>query len=63
MRGNCKVNNVIYKCTVSAIPTFKQRVYWGIAENVWKQRHYNHKKSLKTLNVDMPHHYQVICGT
>ena len=32
MNGNCKVNNVIYKRTVSATPTFKQRVYLGIAE-------------------------------
>ena len=49
MNGNCKVNNVIYKCTVSATPTFKQRVYLGIAESDWKQRYYNHKKSFKNI--------------
>ena len=27
LNGNCKVRNVIYKCTVSATQTFKQRVY------------------------------------
>ena len=39
MNGNCKVNNVIYKCTVCATHTFKQRVYLGIAESDWKQRY------------------------
>ena len=32
LNGNYKVQNVIYKCTVSATQTFKQRVYLGIAE-------------------------------
>ena len=27
LNGNCKVHNVIYKCTVSTKQTFKQRVY------------------------------------
>ena len=49
MNGKCKVNNVIYKCTVYATPTFKQRVYLGIAESDWKQRYYNHKKSFKNI--------------
>ena len=49
LNGNCKVDNVIYKCTVSATKTFKQRAYLGIAENDWKQRYYNHKKSFKNI--------------
>ena len=32
LNGNCKVQNVLYKCTVSATQTFKQCVYLGIAE-------------------------------
>ena len=44
LNGNCKVQNVIYKCTVSATQTFKQRVYLGIAEGNWKQRLYNHRR-------------------
>ena len=47
LNGNCKVQKVIYKCTVSATQTFKQRVYLGIAEGNWKQRLYNHRQSLK----------------
>ena len=47
LNGNCKVQNVIYKCTVSATQTFKQRVYLGIAEGNWKQRLYNHRQSFK----------------
>ena len=37
----------IYKRTVSAAKTFKQRVYLGIAEENWKQRLYNHRQSFK----------------
>ena len=47
LNGNCKVQSVIYKCTVSATQTFKQRVYLGIAEGNWKQRLYNHRQSFK----------------
>ena len=47
LNWNCKVQNVIYKCTVSATQTFKQRVYLGIAEGNWKQRLYNHRQSFK----------------
>ena len=36
-----KVQIVIYKCTVSATQTFKERVYLGIADRNWKQRLYN----------------------
>ena len=32
LNENCKVHNVIYKCTVSATQTCKQRVYLEIAE-------------------------------
>ena len=46
LNGNCKVQNVIYKCTVSATQTFKQRVYLGIAKANWKQRF--SKKSIRT---------------
>ena len=38
LNGNCKVESVIYKCTVTATQTFKQRVCLGIAEGNWKQR-------------------------
>ena len=42
MNGKCQVQNVIYKCTVSATPNFPKRVYLGVAEGF-----YNHKKSVK----------------
>ena len=47
LNANCKVQNVIYKRTVSATQTFKQRVYLGIAEGNWKQRLYNYRQSFK----------------
>ena len=47
LNGNCKLQNVINKCTVSATQTFKQLVYLGIAERNWKQRMYNHRQSFK----------------
>ena len=46
IHGNGKVQNVIYKCTVSATQTDK-RVYLGRAEGSWKQRLYNHRQSFK----------------
>ena len=47
LNGNSKVQNVIYKCTVSATQTFKQRVYLVTAEGNWKQKLYNHRQSFK----------------
>ena len=47
LNGNGKVQNVIYKCTVSATQTFKQRVYLVTAEANWKQKLYNHRQSFK----------------
>ena len=41
MNGNCLINNVIYKYTVSPTTT-KQRVYLGLAEGEWKQGYHNH---------------------
>ena len=43
MNGKCQVQNVVYKCTVSATPNFPKRVYLGVAEGDWKLRFYNHK--------------------
>ena len=47
LNGNCKAQNVIYNCTVSATQKFKQRVYLGIAEGNCKQRLYNPRQSFK----------------
>ena len=47
LNGNCKVQNVICKCTVSATKTSKECVYLGIAEGNPKQRLYNHWQSFK----------------
>ena len=47
LNENCKVQNVIYKCTASATQPFKQRAYLRITEGNWKQRLYNHKQSFK----------------
>ena len=47
INGKCQVQNVVYKCIVSATSNFPKRVYLGVAEGDWKQRFYNHKKSIK----------------
>ena len=47
LNGNCKAQNIIYNCTVSATPKFKQRVYLGTAEGNCKQRLYNPRQSFK----------------
>ena len=47
LNGNCKVQSVIYKCTVSATQTFKQHVYLGIAVGNWKQSLFNYRQSFK----------------
>ena len=48
MNGNCIINNVIYKCTVSpATTTTKQRAYLGLTEGEWKQRYYNHTQPFR----------------
>ena len=47
MNGTCQVQNVVYKYAVSATSNFPKRVYLGVAEGDWKQRFYNHKKSIK----------------
>ena len=41
------MQNVVYTCTVSATPYFPKQVYLVVAESDWKQRFYNHKKSIK----------------
>ena len=61
LNGNSKVQNVIYKCTVSATQTFKQRVYLVTAEGNWKQKLYNHNLS-KIRSIIKIKHYQVISG-
>ena len=32
LNGNCKVQNAIYKCTVSVTQIFKRRGYWNISK-------------------------------
>ena len=56
LNGHCRVQNVIYQCTVSATQTFKQRVYLGVAEGNCKQRLYNHNLS-KTRSIRTTQHY------
>ena len=45
--GNCKVPNIICKCTASATQTFKQYVHLRIAEGSWKQQLYSYRQSFK----------------
>ena len=47
MNGNCRVENVVYKCVASATKKSKENVYIGVAEGDWKQRYYNHTISLR----------------
>ena len=47
MNGNCRVENVVYKCVVSTTEESKEHVYIGVAEGDWKQRYYNHTMSFR----------------
>ena len=47
MNRNCRVENVVYKCVVSATENSEVQVYIGIAEGDWKQRYYNHTLSFR----------------
>ena len=50
MNGNCLINSVIYKCTVSpTTTTAKQRAYLRLAEGKWKQRYYNHMQFFRNV--------------
>ena len=46
MEGKCRSEDVIYKCVVTATG-HPRKVYLGTAESDFKQRYYNHKKSIK----------------
>ena len=46
LEGKCRSGDIIYKCAASAIG-HRQRAYLGTAEDEFKQRFYNHKKSFK----------------
>ena len=45
MKGNCQVNDVVYKCDVTR--PLPKKVYVGLAEGEWKSCVYNHKLSFK----------------
>ena len=47
MNGNVRVENVVYKCIVSATEKSKEHVYIGIAENDWNRRYYYHIMSFR----------------
>ena len=51
MNGNCLINSVIYKYTISpTATTTKQRAYLGLAEGDYNQRHYNHTQSFRNVS-------------
>ena len=47
MNENCTVENVVYKCVVSATEKSNKHVYIGVADGDWKQRYYNHTMSFR----------------
>ena len=47
MNANCRVENVLYKCVVSATEKSKENVYIGVAAADWKHRYYDHLMSFK----------------
>ena len=62
LNGNCKIQNVIYKCTVSATQAFKQLVYLGIAEENWKKDCIIIDNLSKARSIRTAQHYQVTFG-
>ena len=59
MKGNCQVNNVIYKFDVTR--PLPEKVYLGLAEGEWKSRFYNHR--LYTRDISTRPRFQVTCDT
>ena len=47
MNGNCRIENIVYKCVVSATKKSKELVYIGVAKGDWKQHYYNHTMSFR----------------
>ena len=47
MNGNCRVENVVYKCVFYATEKPKEHVYIGVTEGDWKQRYHNHTMSFR----------------
>ena len=47
MNGNCRVENAVYKCVVTATVKSKEYVYIGVAQGDYKQRYYNHTMSFR----------------
>ena len=47
MNGNCRVENVLYKCVISATEKSKVHVHIDVAESDGKQRYYNQTMSLR----------------
>ena len=50
MNGNCRVENIVYKCIVSAAEKSKEHVYIGVAEGDWKQRFQCHSEVMSFRN-------------
>ena len=43
--GQCRTKSVVYKC-VASVPNKPDKVYIGLTEKEFKERHYGHKTSL-----------------
>ena len=50
MNGNCRVENIVYKCIASATEKSKEHVYIGVAEGDWKQRFQCHSEVMSFRN-------------
>ena len=47
VNGNCRVENVVYKCVPSTTKISKEDIYTGVVEGNRKQRYYNHIMSFR----------------
>ena len=47
---NCLINNIFYKAVLTSTnPTYKEKIYFSIAETTFKLGHWNHQRSFKFL--------------
>ena len=62
LNGNCKVQNVIYKCTVSGTQTFKDVSIFEHLKETGSNGYIITDNHSKTRNIRTTHHYQIISG-
>ena len=62
LEGNCLVKGVVYQATVTETLSQRSKNYIGLTDTTFKERHRNHKKNSKMLNIERKQNFLSICG-